>query len=212
MPYLFNRSTRLAPGNLLDSMGWAAKMTEKVNAVADIQVALWAPVLSPQINTLSWISVVNDVSEMTVTDEKLMADSGYLDLVEEGSRFSAGTGIDDSLVNLIHADPDGFETAQYASITTAVLAPGKSAEGIELGVETAARVKAITGRPTSFGASVTGPYGEVGWISLADSIDQVQQMGEALAADADWVALIDKKASKAYAAEAATRRITRKLA
>ena len=31
MTYLFNRVARLAPGNLLDSMAWAVKMTERVH-------------------------------------------------------------------------------------------------------------------------------------------------------------------------------------
>jgi len=81
-----------------------------------------------------------------------------------------------------------------------------------LGVEVAQRAKAITGRPTSFGASHSGVYGEVGWIALYDSIDQVQAAGEALAADADFAKLLDEKASKAYIAGVSTQVINRRVA
>ena len=116
-------------------------------------------------------------------------------------------------MRFVHADPDGASaTPQFASVVQAVLAPGHTVTGIELGVEIAQRAKAITGRPTSFGASVTGTYGGVGWISLYDSMDQVQQANEALAADADFAALLDAKASAAYLAGASTQTLHRKIA
>ena len=40
MSYLFTRRLRLAPGNLLDSMTWSAKITEKVNAISEVPVSL----------------------------------------------------------------------------------------------------------------------------------------------------------------------------
>ena len=212
MPYLFNRSVRLRPGRLPDAIDWATRITEKVNVIDEGAVALWMPVLSAQAGTLSWSRVVEDLSQLMAAEEKLMADQGYLDLVEEGTQFASADGHDDSLVRLVHADPDGVETAQYASITTAVLAPGNAATGIALGVEMAERIKAVTGRPTSFGASVTGAFGEVGWIMLSDSIEQVQHVTESLAGDADWLKLMDAKASKAFVIGAASRRITRKVA
>ena len=87
-----------------------------------------------------------------------------------------------------------------------------TAAGIALGVEMAKRIRAITGRPTSFGASVTGPLGEVAFIILSDSVDQVQGASEALAADAGWVAMLDGQASKAFVLGSAVRMITRKVA
>lgn len=212
MPYLFNRSVRLAPGHLLDSMAWAVKMTEKVNDIVDVDVRLWSRVLGPQLGTLAWTTIVTGLAELTAIDEKLMADGGYTDLAEEGARYQGGSGVDDKLVHLVHPDPEGVGSAQYASITTTVLAPGMTAQGIALGTELAQRVKAITGRPTSFGASVTGRYGEVGFISLSDTIDQLQAANEALAEDPEWVTQLDSQASKVFVADATERMITRRLA
>ncbi len=212
MPYLFSRQTRLAPGNYLDSMAWAAKITEKVNAASGPTFRLWSRVLGPELGTISWSTVVNDLAELTAFEEQLMADSSYLELVEDGARFGDASGTHDTLGQLIHADPEGADTAQYVSITTTQLAPGMATAGIALGVEIAQRVKAITGRPTSFGASMTGMYGGVAFFAMADSIDQVQAADAALAADADWGTMMDDRASKAYVGAVSQRMILRRLA
>jgi hypothetical protein len=168
-------------------------------------------VFGADIGTLSWSAVVNDLAELTTLEEKLIGDGGYIELVEEGTRFGDGSGAHDSLGRLVYADPEGLDTAQYATITTTQLAPGMMATGMALGVELAQRIKAVTGRPTSFGASVTGPFGQVAFFILSDSIEQVQAANEALAADADWIATMDDRVSKAYLAGSAERMITRKL-
>ena len=212
MTYLFTRSVQLAPGNLLDSMAWSVKITEKVNAISETPVALWTQVMSPDIGRLTWTAVVEELSSLTAMEEKLMADPGYLSVVEEGARYQSGSGVTDGLISYLHADRDGGATAQYSTVVQAVLAPGSAVSGTVLGVEIAQRAKAITGRPTSFGASQTGTYGQVGWITLYDTIDQVQAASEALAADADFATMLDEKASEAYLAEASHQFINRKVA
>jgi hypothetical protein len=210
MPYLFTRSVRVS-GNLVDSMAWAAKITEKVNQIAEIPVALWQPMMSPQINTLNWVSVVEDLAALTATDEKLMADSTYLELVAEGAKFNAGSGVDDQLAQYVHLDRDGAATAQFASIVRAVLAPGAFVAGVTLGVEIAQKAKALSGRPVSFMQSTTGTYGEVAWISLYDTIEQVQAAETAINSDPAFVELLDKKASTAYLPGQATQSLARKV-
>jgi len=212
MTYLFTRSLQLAPGNLLDSMAWSVKITEKVNAISDTPVALWTPVMSPEIGRLTWTAVVEDLSALSLMEEKLMVDPGYLELVEAGAKYNSGAGVTDGLIRYVHADREGVATAQYSTVVRAVLAPGAAVSGVVLGVEIAQRAKAITGRPTSFGASQTGVYGQVGWIALYDTLDQVQAAREALAADADFAALLDEKASEAYLAGASAQFINRKVA
>src|SRR3954454_5381271 len=170
MAYLFSRRGRLAPGNVLDAMTWAAKVTEKVNAISEVPVTLWTTEFSPQVGTLSWTTVVEDLSQMRTLDTKLMADSGYLSLVEEGAGYTTDAGLDDGIVDLVHADPDAV-TGEYASVVQATIAPGSFVRGIEVGVEIAERAKAVTGQATAFGTSQTGVYGEVGWIVLYDSAD-----------------------------------------
>jgi hypothetical protein len=209
--YLFTRSVQHDRANPLDSMGWAVKITEKVNAISETPVVLWTAVMSPDLGRLTWTTAAEDLSTITTMQDKLMADSGYLELVKEGARFSSGAPAVDGLVRYVHADRDGIATAQYSTAVRAVLAPGAWASGIALGVEIATRAKAITGQPTSFGAMQTGTYGEVGWIVLYDSIDQVQAAAEALADDAAFAKLLDDNAGT-WIPGASTQVINRRVA
>jgi len=191
-------------------MTWAAKITEKVNAISEIPVTLWTTEFSPQVGTLSWTTVVEDLSQLRTLDTKLMADNGYLSLVEEGARYTSDAGLDDGLVHLIHADPDAA-LGEYASVVQATIAPGSFVRGIEVGVEIAQRAKAITGQATSFGASQTGVYGEVGWIVLYDSVEQLQSANEKLNANVEFAQYLDEHASKAYMAGMSNQTIFRKV-
>jgi hypothetical protein len=208
--YLFSRSVQLGAGHLVESMTWSASVTEKVNQISELEVSLWTTVFSPGLGTLVWTAAVEELAALEASEAKMMADSGYLSLVEEGAKFNSGQAIDDGLLQLIYADADAANTqAQYATTVAAVLAPGHSAQGIELGVDIAQRAKKITGRPTSFGAAVTGPYGAVEWITLYDSVEQMQKAGEAIAADADFNKVVDKEAGKAYQTGATQRAFRR---
>ena len=112
---------------------------------------------------------------------------------------------------MVHLDPDMPEQANFATSVTAVLAPGASMEGIALGVEIAQRAKAITGRGTSFGVASTGVYGQVQWLVLYDTIEEVQAANEAINADVEFGQLIDQKASKTYLAGQSAQAISRRL-
>jgi hypothetical protein len=208
--YLFTRSVQHDRANLVDSMAWSVKITEKANAISETPIALWTTVMSPDLGRLTWTTAVDDLSTITTMQDKLVADSGYLDLVEEGARFSSGAAVD-GLVRYVHADRDGVATAQYSTAVRAVLAPGAWASGIALGVEIAVQAKALTGCPTSFGAMQTGTYGEVGWIVLYESIDQVQKATEALADDTAFAKLLDDNAGT-WIPGASTQVINRRVA
>jgi hypothetical protein len=197
--YIFTRSARLAPGNLRDSTAWALSVTEKVNQVSEAPFHLWSTVNSPGVGTLSWAATIEDLEVLEATDAKLMADDGYHSLVEKGAKHLSADALNDSLIRLIVADAEASVTeTHFVSVNQAVLAPGHSVRGIEVGIEIAQRAKKSVGRPVSFGASATGEYGTVGWIGYYDSVQQLQTAQEALAADTDFAKYLDKEASQVY--------------
>jgi hypothetical protein len=192
-------------------MEWATRITEKINQIGEVPSALWTSVMSPRMGTLAWTAVVSDLAVIEETETKLSADPGYLSLVEEAIPLLSTDPADQRLMQLVYADPDAASiNAQYASTVTATLAPGDRGKGIELGVEIAQRAKRITGRPTTFAMSLTGAYGEVMWVSLAETIQQVQAANEALNSDEEFAKSLDKDAAKVYLPHA-TQTISRKV-
>jgi hypothetical protein len=116
------------------------------------------------------------------------------------------------LMQLVHGDRGAAKIdAHYAVTVWATLAPGSMRAGAEFGVKLAQKVKQITGRPTSFAVGVTGDYGAVMWVSLAERLQQVQAANEALNRDEDFSKVLDKDAAKVYL-PGAEQTITRKVA
>jgi hypothetical protein len=210
--YLFSTSVRPGNANPVKVMEWALSLTKRVNAVAEVPSTLWMSAMSPGMGSLAWSSVVSDLAIIEDTDAKLAADPGYMALVDQASALFSGESADQMLMQLVHGDRDAASIdAHYAVSIRATLAPGSMREGTELGVDLAKRVKKVTGRPTSFAVSVTGDYGAVMWVSLAETIQQLQAANEALSTDAEFAKAIDKEAAKAYL-PGATQTITRKVA
>lgn len=201
--YLFSRSARLAPGNLQKSMTWAAEITEKVNQITEFDAHLWTTVFSPAEGTLVWTTLVENLAVLEASSAKMIADPGYISLVDSGAELASGDPIDDGLLQIVFADPASADVhAQYATVVQAVLAPGNAVRGVELGVEIAQKAGGIMRTPTSFGVATTGTYGAVEWISVYDSVEKLEQGQQALAADAAFGELLDKEGSKAYMANA----------
>jgi len=210
--YLFTRRARIGSEKLAEALQWAVTVTEKVNQISVTPVSLYSAIFSPEVGTLSWSTIVENLSELEATDAKLMADSGYLDLVSQGARYQApGSTVDDALATFVLADRSESGSPTYASVARATLAPGALASGIDTGVEIAQKAKAIGGLPVSFLVGATGTYGGVGWITSADSIDELQAASEKVNASAEFLTLLDTKGSKAYLPGSATQVIARKI-
>jgi len=209
--YLYSTSVRPGAASPVKVMDWAIKMTEKVNQIGEVPTSLWTSAMSPSMGTLAWTSVVSDLAVVEATETKLAADSGYLALVEEASGFMSGEAADQRLMQLLHADPDAANmNAHYASTVRATVAPGAMRAGIEAGIELAQQARKVTGRPTSFAVGVTGDYGEVMWVSLSETVQQLQAANEALNANEDFAKAVDKEAGKLYL-PGATQTISRKI-
>src|SRR5579863_9391862 len=99
--YLFSRSIRLGAGNPEKQLAWALRVTEKVNQISETPVSVWSSVFSPRAQTLVWTATVDDLLTLETIDNKLISDSGYISLVEEGVAYSSGDPIDDGLLQFV---------------------------------------------------------------------------------------------------------------
>jgi len=210
--YLYSTSVRSGVVNPVKVMDWALRMTQKINEISEVPSALWGSVMSPAMGSLAWTAVVSDLPVIEDTEAKLAADPAYLDLIDEAATLLSTDAADQMVMQLVHGDRDAATiNAQYASTVRATVAPGSMRAGIELGVGLAQQVKQVTGLPTSFAVGVTGDYGAVMWVSLAETIQQVQAANEALNANEDFAKAVDTGAAEAYL-PGAVQTITRKIA
>jgi len=210
--YLYATTVRPGQASPMKVVDWALRMTEKINQISEVPARLWTSAMSPGMGNLTWTSVVEDLSIVETTETKLAADAGYQLLIDEAAGLlSATQAADQFLSELVYSDPAAATIdAQYASTVQARLAPGNFTQGVQLGVEIAQQVGQITGQPNSFAVGVTGDYGAVMWVGLAETIEQLQAAGRAINGNADFARRIDTDASKAFTP--GTQTISRRLA
>jgi hypothetical protein len=171
-------------------VAWALSITEKVKQVAGHDVQLWSTVYSAGFGTISWTAWFDDLAALEMVGDKLNTDPGMNELSNAGNEFTDGS-LDDGLLQPIYGDPAAGAQAQYVAGAVAVCAAGGIERAMGLGVEIAQKEEAITGVPTMFLRSLTGPYGGVGWLAGYESITAMEKAEEAVSADPSFVKLID---------------------
>jgi hypothetical protein len=187
--YLFSRRTRLSDGNGTAGVEWAGKIAAKVKELTGTEIQLWATVYSPGFGTISWTGWFEDLQALEAVGDKLQADPAMEKLVNAGAKYTQG-GLDDGLVQPIYGTPTDAPI-QYVGGAVAVCAAGSFERAMAAGVEIAQKAEAVTGLPTLFGRSVTGPYGGVGWLTGYESAAAMEKADAALAADSGWLKLLD---------------------
>jgi hypothetical protein len=171
-------------------VAWATSIAEKVKEITGQEVQLWGTVYSAGFGTISWTAWFADLASLEAVGDKLQADPAMSELSNAGTKLTDGN-LDDGLLQPIYGDPIAGTPAQYVGGAVAVAAAGNIERAMTAGVEIAQKAEAITGLPTLFVRSLTGPYGGVGWLTGYETITAMEKAGDALAADSSWLKLID---------------------
>jgi hypothetical protein len=196
--FLFSRHARLALGQTRAARMWAMEITERINQVTSLQVALYAQVMSAETDALDWGVVVPDLATLETAMDKLMVDDFFVAEQDRAAGFLTGPAMD-SLQTIVHGDMDPDMAApEYTTSITTVCRPGCLERGLTVGVELAQRVKEITGAQSMMTLHETGQYGTISWYTGHPGIESVEATTSALAADPGWVRFVDERVAENY--------------
>jgi hypothetical protein len=179
-------------------MTWVLDITEKANQITGLDISPFTTVFSPEVGTVVWSMVAPDLAALESANDKLVADDGYIVLIDEGARL-VQSNIDDGLLQIIHGEVNPDRRVEYATSVQAVCATGNLARGMELGVEIAQRAEQAIGIPTMFASSMNGPYGAIAWVTGFTDVHEMDRAQQTLAADTDFMRFIDDKTPGVYA-------------
>lgn len=188
--YLFVRTRSAVPERIFEATVWATEMAEQVSGITGLRIAANQVEYGAPLNSFSWSTTVGSYAEMGAAREKLFADPGYLESIQAASGLFEGPP-EDSLIDIIATAGDGGHRGGFASMITTQCAAGKIGEAMAFGVDIMNHVSAVTGRDGVFGRSMHGPWAGVGWITLSDSLDEVDAFNAALEADPDYLTKVD---------------------
>lgn len=207
--YLFTRSGRFGNGGLRQSVEFVTAITEKVNQESGLEIHAWMASMSPELGTCTWATFVDSLEELEAANDKLALSDPYVELAEQGAPLFIGP-LTDALASVVHGGrAPGADVPAYVGVARAVAANGQLSGAIAAGVELAEASERITGLPTTFLVSSTGPYGGCSWTTGYTDIAAMGRAQAALMADEGWLAMIDRIGT--CFAEGATQSIFRRL-
>ena len=98
---------------------------------------------------------------------------------------------EDTMGEIVHVAGPGGSVGNFASVVVAQCAPGRVAEAMAFGADILSHSSKLTGLDGVFVRSLYGPWATLAWISVAESMDEVDDAAAALAADTTYLERID---------------------
>jgi hypothetical protein len=165
--YIFSRSTIAALGRQFDAIPAAVGVAQMVTKVTGHEVNVFAARFGAPQGSVMWSARVESMTELQGITDKLMADSGYLEMLESmNGLFMAPS--EDRLGRVLTAPIEGA-TAKYYGVTRAAMANGKQADALAFGVKTAEYIGKSLGTMSAFTKAVYGGFNDVTWIVAFDT-------------------------------------------
>lgn len=183
---LFSRLVTLT-GSPRTSMPWAVGITSYVNAHSDLNVTCWSGTFGYPIGTVAWSTMVESQAALAASTGALLADEGYLDMIESAADLVTTPG-HDILRELLYGTPgDPPAVGSVVAITTATAVVDRLADALGWAVEIGQHVESVVGSPVGVFTDVFGTMGGVAWIGAQPDAAASDAARAKLNSDGDYL-------------------------
>ncbi len=165
--YLFSRSTIAALGRQFDAIPAAVGVAELVTKLTGDEVNVFTARFGAPQGSVMWSVRTESMADLQAMTDKLMADAGYLEMLESMNGLFMAPA-EDRLGRVLTGPVEGA-TSKYYGITRAAMANGKQAEAVAFGIKTAEYIGTSLGTQSAFTKSSYGGFNDVSWIVGFDS-------------------------------------------
>jgi hypothetical protein len=189
--HLFTRTRTINTANAPEALAFSVEHAQYVSKVTGLDVIPWATVYGDPVGTISSSVRVESQAAMGAALATLAADAGYQKRVAEAAgRFFVGP-TEDLIGEIVTFSGSGGSDGSFAWVVTAQCAPGRIAEAMTWGVDIRNHVTKVTGLDGTFVRGLYGPWASVAWVTLAETLEEVDGSVAALAADATYLERVD---------------------
>jgi hypothetical protein len=187
--YLFSRNAKAAPGKVFEATAAAVEIGQKASAASGLDIQTWSHRFGQPIGSISWTCRVESHAEFHAATEKMLADSGYVEMQQAiAELLDEGEG--DAMLNMVAGVPSDTP-AKFYTTTRATITQGKLGAAMQWGAEITDYVLNGVGRSGAFFASAYGGFSDVAWLIGHDTIEQVDELAAWQASDAEYVKRVD---------------------
>jgi hypothetical protein len=163
------------------------QITEYVNAHGSLPVTCWAANFGYPIGTVAWSTMVESEAALAAATSSLLADNGYLDLIDSAVDLVSTPG-HDVLREVIYGVPgDPPPVGSLATITTATAIVDRLADALGWAVEMGQYVEAVIGSPIAVLTDVFGTMGGIAWIGAQPDAASADAARAKLNSDGDYL-------------------------
>ncbi len=183
---LFSRIATLT-GSPRRAMPWAVEITQYVNAHGSLPVTLWAGNFGYPLGTVIWSAGVESLAALDAATAPLLADPGYLDLLDAAADLITTPG-HDGLREIVYGTPgEPPAVGSLINVTVATAVVDRMADALGWSVEIAQHVESVIGSPVALLTDVFGTMGGVAWISGQPNAAASDAARAKLNADAEYL-------------------------
>ncbi len=165
--YIFSRSTIAALGRQFDAIPAAVGVAEMVTKLTGKELNVFTARFGAPQGSVMWSARTESLAELQEVTDKLMADSGYLEMI--GSLNGLFMAPSEDRLGRVLTGPIDAATSKYYGVTRAAMANGKQAEAIAFGIKTAEYIGKAIGAQSAFTKSAYGGFNDVTWITGFDT-------------------------------------------
>ncbi len=162
-------------------------ITEYVNAHGSLPVTLWAGNFGYPLGTMIWSAMVESEAALATGTGQLLADPGYLDLLDSGADL-IGTPGHDMLREVLYGAPgDPPPVGALATVTTATAIVDRLGDALGWAVEIGQHVEQVIGTPVGVFTNVFGTLGGITWMGIAADPAEADAARAKLSADTEYL-------------------------
>ena len=183
---LFSRVVTLT-GSPRRALPWAMEITSYVNAHSTLPFTCWSGSFGYPLGTMAWSAMVESQAQLAEATGGLLADEGYLDLLDAAADLVTTPG-QDLLRQVVYGTPgDPPPIGAVAAITTATAVVDRMADALGWAVQIAQYVEGVIGTPVGVLTDSFGTMGGIAWIGLQPDLPAAEAAGAKMRGDAGYL-------------------------
>ena len=160
--YIFSRSTIAALGRQFDAVPAAVGVADMVTKLTGKELNVFTARFGAPQGSVMWSARTESLAELQEMTDKMMADSGYLEMLESMNGLFMAPA-EDRLSRVLTGPIDGA-SSKYYGITRAAMLNGKQADAVAFGIRAAEYIGKSLGTQSAFTKSSYGGFNDVTWL------------------------------------------------
>jgi hypothetical protein len=189
--HLWTRTIQVDVRQGPDAFPFVADVARWARSATGLEIVPWTGLYGVPLGTIVYSAEVDSQAAMAAALATLAANPADRRIGDSARAFHCGGG-QDAIGEIVSVAGPGGTVGNFASVVIARCPMGRIAEATTWGIDILSHGSKLTGLDGSFVRSLYGPGARTfAWISLAETMDEVDDAAAALAADASYLERID---------------------